>query len=80
MPLEKGDHPELDDTELLDKSGIEQYQSLLGSLQWAISLGCFDSATVNKNAHSVWLFNQYILGVSILVLEYYFGIGYIFGG
>ncbi len=38
--LEKGDHPELDDSELLDKTGIEQYQSLLGSLQWAISLGC----------------------------------------
>lgn len=32
-PLEKGDHPELDNSELLDKSGIEQYQSLLGSLQ-----------------------------------------------
>ena len=44
-PLEKGDHLELDDSELLDKSGIEQYQSLLGSLQWAISLGRFDIAT-----------------------------------
>ena len=44
-PLEKGDHPELDDSELLDKSGIEQYQSILGSLQWAISLGHFDIAT-----------------------------------
>ena len=30
--------------------------------------------------HSMWLFNQYILGVGILVLEYYFGTGYIFGG
>ena len=43
-PLEKGDHPELDKSELLDRKGIEQYQSLLGSLQWAISLGCFDIA------------------------------------
>src|SRR5687767_9609388 len=46
LPLEKGDHPELDDSELLDKNGIEQYQSLIGSLQWAISLGRFDIATV----------------------------------
>ena len=32
-PLEKNGHPELDDSELLDKTGIEQFQSLLGSLQ-----------------------------------------------
>ena len=44
-PLEKGDHPELDDSELLDADGIQQYQSLIGSLQWAISLGRFDIAT-----------------------------------
>ena len=44
-PLEKGDHPELDDSELLDATGIQQYQSLIGSLQWAISLGRFDIAT-----------------------------------
>ena len=44
-PLEKGDHPELDDSELLDAEGVQQYQSLIGSLQWAISLGRFDIAT-----------------------------------
>ena len=44
-PLEKGDHPELDDSELLDQTGITQYQSLIGSLQWAITLGRFDIAT-----------------------------------
>ena len=38
-PLEKGDHPELDESELLDQTGIQQYQSLIGQLQWAISLG-----------------------------------------
>ena len=31
-PLEKGDHPELDDSELLDAIGIQNYQSLIGSL------------------------------------------------
>jgi hypothetical protein len=44
-PLEKGNHPELDTSELLDQTGVQQYQSLIGSLQWAISLGRFDIAT-----------------------------------
>jgi hypothetical protein len=45
IPLEKGDHRELDNLELLDQTGVQQYQSLIGSLQWAISLGRFDIAT-----------------------------------
>ena len=44
-PLEKGDHPECDTTELLDAEGVTQYQSLVGQLQWAISLGRLDIAT-----------------------------------
>jgi len=44
-PLDKGDHPETDESELLDATGIQQYQSLIGSLQWAVSLGRFDVAT-----------------------------------
>ena len=44
-PLEKGDHPELDDSPLLDGDGIAKYQSLIGTLQWTISLGRFDIAT-----------------------------------
>ena len=44
-PLAPGDHPELDDSELLDADGISHYQSLIGSLQWAISLGRLDIAT-----------------------------------
>ncbi|HEY9709842.1 MAG TPA: hypothetical protein V6D48_16675, partial [Oculatellaceae cyanobacterium] len=44
-PLEKNDHPELDDSEFLGNTGIQQYQSLIGSLQWAISLGRFDIST-----------------------------------
>ena len=30
--LELGDHPELDDTPLLDQDGIQQYQSVVGTL------------------------------------------------
>jgi hypothetical protein len=44
-PLEKNDHPELDDSPLLDEDGINKYQSLIGVLQWAITLGRFDIAT-----------------------------------
>jgi hypothetical protein len=41
-PVEKGDHPELDVSELLEADGIRQYQSLIGALQWAITLGRFE--------------------------------------
>ena len=43
-PLEKNDHPELDTSTLLNEDGITQYQSLIGALQWTISLGRFDVA------------------------------------
>jgi hypothetical protein len=43
-PLVKGDHPEIDDSKFLEEEGIQQYQSLIGQLQWAISLGRFDIA------------------------------------
>ena len=36
--MEKGDHPELDNTDCLDFNGIAIYQSMLGSLQWSVSL------------------------------------------
>ena len=41
-PIEKNDHPELDMTPLLDADGVTKYQSLIGALQWAITLGRFD--------------------------------------
>ena len=44
-PLEKGDHPELDTSDFLEEKGIEMYQSLIGSLQWAVSLGHIDITT-----------------------------------
>ncbi len=42
LPLEKNDHPELDDSEELDVEMITQYQSMIGALQWVISLGRFN--------------------------------------
>jgi hypothetical protein len=45
-PLEKGNHPELNDTPLLDAEGIQSYQSIIGSAKWAISLGRLNIQTV----------------------------------
>ena len=44
-PLDKNDHPELDESPLLDNEGICKYQSLIGTLQWTITLGRLDIAT-----------------------------------
>ena len=44
-PMEKNDHPEIDTSELLDLDGIQQYQSLIGALQWVVSIGRFDIQT-----------------------------------
>ena len=43
-PLDSNDHPEVDTSKFLDEDGIQQYQSLIGSMQWAISIGHFDIA------------------------------------
>jgi hypothetical protein len=43
--LEMGDHPEIDNTEELDEEGIKKYQTMIGCLQWAVSLERFDIQT-----------------------------------
>jgi hypothetical protein len=37
-PLEKGDHPEFDASELLDETETKRYQSLIVALHWAITI------------------------------------------
>jgi hypothetical protein len=44
-PLEKGDHLEMDDSEFLNGTETQQYQLLIGAMQWAVSIGRFDSIT-----------------------------------
>jgi hypothetical protein len=44
MPNRSSNHPETDMTEFLDEEGIQMYQSLIGSMQWAIIIGCFEIA------------------------------------
>jgi len=41
-PLEQNDPPELDQSKPCTPEQITQYQSLIGALQWLISLGKFD--------------------------------------
>ena len=44
-PLDKGDHPEIDTSELLGDEDIRRYQSMIGAMQWAVSLGRLDIST-----------------------------------
>jgi hypothetical protein len=44
-PLNPGDHPEEDDSELLDDEQTRIYQSLVGAIQWVVQIGRFDVAT-----------------------------------
>ena len=41
-PLDKNDHPELDDTELLTGESIQHFLTMIGKLQWLVTLGKFD--------------------------------------
>ena len=40
--METGDHPEVDDSDLLPPDDIAIYQMLIGSAQWAVTLGRVD--------------------------------------
>ena len=44
-PLEKNDHPEMDDTPIAAELDQKKYMSMIGSLQWVTQLGRFDVAT-----------------------------------
>ena len=41
-PLDKNDHPELDDSELLKRDSIQHYLTMIGQLQWLVTLGRLD--------------------------------------
>ena len=38
-PLDKNDHPELDDSELMKGESIQHYLTMIGQLQWLVTLG-----------------------------------------
>ena len=41
-PLEKNDHPELDNTEFCNEKQITKYMCMIGQLQWTVTLGRHD--------------------------------------
>jgi hypothetical protein len=43
--IKKGDHLEVDCSDELDEEGIKRYHTMIGCLQWAVSLGRFDIQT-----------------------------------
>ena len=51
-PLEKNDHPELDNSECLDSEGIKKNQSMIVTIQWAVYLGMLDVNTAVMNLAS----------------------------
>jgi hypothetical protein len=44
-PLKRNDHPDLNNSKELGPEDISKYMSMIGALQWAISLGRFDIQT-----------------------------------
>jgi hypothetical protein len=48
VPLPENDHPELDDSLLLDENGVKKYWQMIGEMQWAVAFVHIDliSATV----------------------------------
>ena len=52
-PLSKGDHPELDNSDPCSPEDTAKFQSLVGALQWTISLCRFDVA------HAVMTLSRY---------------------
>ena len=40
--LEKNDHPELDTSDILEGQQVNHYLTMVGQLQWLITLGRFD--------------------------------------
>jgi hypothetical protein len=44
-PLEQNDHPEMDHSPFLGQDETQQFQSLIGAMQWAVLIGRLDIAT-----------------------------------
>ena len=57
-PLDKNDHPELDTSEILEGDMAAKYLTMVGQLQWLVTLGRFDIhgqvATMSRFRASPW--------------------------
>ena len=68
-PLEKNDHPELDISELCNEEQSTKYMSMTGQLQWAITLGRYETGRVYvqiQTSTQSWTLgkNEKIIGIS----------------
>jgi len=54
-PLDPKDYPELDDSPLMDAEGTRKYQSLVGGLQWLVSLGRNFELSSHSCCSSCWV-------------------------
>jgi hypothetical protein len=45
ISAKQNDHPEIDDSPFLGQDETQQFQSLIGAMQWAVSIGRLDMAT-----------------------------------
>jgi hypothetical protein len=54
-PLEKGEFPEVDTSDLLDKKCIQTYQSMIGELQWTVTIGRFDIIMAEMTMSGFWV-------------------------
>ena len=41
-PLDRNDHPELDNSELANEDLLTKFMCMIGQLQWAVALGRYD--------------------------------------
>ena len=53
-PLEKNDHPEHDNSQLCNEEQITKYKSMIGQLQWAITLGRYDILAQVMSKSDTW--------------------------
>jgi hypothetical protein len=55
-PLDSNNHPKTDTKEFQGKEGIQMYKSLIGLMQWAISISCLDIAVhiMTMLSFNVW--------------------------
>ena len=54
-PLDKNDHPELDNSELASDDLITKLMRMVGQLQWAVTLGRYDILAHVMSMSRFWL-------------------------
>ena len=69
-PLDKNDHPELDNSELANEDLITKFMCMIGQLLWAVTLGrsCWKHPSPFSNVH---FRNSTKIAVQVLALNFF---------